>query len=171
VATQAVERVAFRRQGGTVTDLIPRALHRGQDELPFVALGDGSELQVLQIDLDRDLWVVRMRFAPGTQIQTHRHTGDVFAFTLSGSWHYLEYPEVNRAGSYLFEPKGSTHTLHVPSTNDGHTDVVFAVFGKNENLDADGNVTSVWDAQFIWDGYRMLCEAQGFPEPHPILGE
>lgn len=151
-----------------VFDLIPRALHRGESELPFVDIGDGSSMQVLHIDLDRGLWVVRTRFQPGYQVQTHRHTGEVFAFTLSGSWHYREYPEVNHAGSYLYEPAGSTHTLMVPASNQGVTDVFFAIFGANENLDDDGNVTSVWDAAFINMAYRALCEAQGHPAPQLV---
>ena len=151
-----------------VFDLIPRALHRGESELPFVDIGDGSSMQVLHIDLDRGLWVVRTRFQPGYQVQTHRHTGEVFAFTLSGSWHYREYPEVNHAGSYLYEPAGSTHTLMVPASNQGVTDVFFAIFGANENLDNDGNITSVWDAAFINMAYRALCEAQGYPAPQLV---
>ena len=150
-------------------DLLPQALHRGEDETPFVDIGDGSSMQVLHIDLDRGLWVVRTRFQPGYSVPTHRHTGDVFAFTLSGSWHYLEYPEVNRAGSYLYEPAGSTHTLSVPSSNEEVTDVFFAIFGANENLDADGNVTSVWDAAFIEQAYRLLADAQGLTIA-PIIG-
>jgi 2,4'-dihydroxyacetophenone dioxygenase len=147
---------------------IPMALHVGENEAPFVDIGDGSSMQVLHIDLDRDLWVVRTRFQPGYQVMTHRHTGDVYAFTLSGSWHYLEYPDVNRAGSYLYEPAGSTHTLHVSEDNPDVTDVFFAIFGKNENLDADGNVVSVWDAAFILEAYRALCAAQGFATPSVI---
>jgi hypothetical protein len=58
--------------------------------------------------------------------------------------------------------------LNVPATNSEVTDVFFAVFGKNENLDDDGNVVSVWDAAFINDGYRMLCEAQGFEAPQIV---
>jgi 2,4'-dihydroxyacetophenone dioxygenase len=149
-------------------DVIPRALHRGEEQLAFVDIGDGSQMQVLHIDLDRELWVVRMRFQPGYAVPTHRHSGDVYAFTLSGSWHYLEFPEVNRAGSYLFEPAGSTHTLNVPASNTEVTDVFFAVFGYNENLDAEGNVISVWDAKFINDAYRALCELQGFGSPQIV---
>ena len=80
-------------------------------------MGDGIELQVLQIDVELGLWVIRNRFQPGCRVQTHKHTGSVFAFTNSGSWKYEEYPEVNTAGSYLYEPAGSVHTLTVPSTN------------------------------------------------------
>ena len=148
---------------------IPKALHVGEADLPFVDFGDGSSMQVLQIDVEGGLWVVRTRFQPGYQVQTHKHTGEVYAFTLSGSWKYLEYPEVNIAGSYLYEPAGSVHTLTVPDTNTEITDVFFAINGANINLDADGNVLSVWDAQYIAEGYLALCEMQGHGRPS-ILG-
>ena len=155
--------------GMTATESLPQAIHRGESDLPFVELGDGSSLQLLQVDVDTGLWVVRLRFAPGTVIETHRHTGEVYAFTLSGSWKYAEYPEVNTAGSYLYEPAGSVHTLTVPDTNEGLTDVWFAIHGANLNLDADGNVTSVYDAGFIRDVYFAFCEAQGLGRP-PVVG-
>ncbi len=120
----------------TILDGIPQALHRGEEELPFVDLGDGSTLQLLQVDLDAGLWVIRNKFRPGMQVQRHRHTGQVFAFTQSGAWKYAEYPEINRAGSYLFEPAGSIHTLTVLEDNPGETDVWFAIYGANLNLDA-----------------------------------
>ena len=151
----------------TVTQ-IPVALHRGESELPFVDLGDGSTLQLLQIDVDAGLWVIRTRFQPGYLVQTHKHTGEVFAFTLSGSWKYVEYPEVNTAGSYLYEPAGSVHTLTVPDDNTEATDVWFAIYGANLNLDADGNITSIVDAGGIRDAYFALCEAQGAGRPHVI---
>ncbi len=147
---------------------IPRALHRGEDELPFVDIGDGSTMQLLQVDIEAGLWVVRTRFNPGYQVQTHKHTGEVYAFTVSGCWKYKEYPEVNRAGSYLFEPAGSVHTLTVPEDNTEVTDVFFAIRGANLNLDENGNVVSVWDAQFVRDGYFMLCEAAGYGRPDVI---
>lgn len=147
---------------------IPMALHRGEEELPFVGIGDGSTLQVLQIDVEKGLWVIRNRFKPGTTVQRHKHTGEVFAFTQAGSWKYAEYPEVNRAGSYLYEPAGSIHTLTVPEDNTEETDVWFAITGANLNLDADGNVESVIDATTIRDAYLGMCEAQGFPRPNII---
>ena len=148
---------------------IPVALHRGENDLPWVDLGDGSAMQLLQVDVEAGLWVVRTRFAPGYLVQTHKHTGEVLAFTISGSWKYLEYPEVNTAGSYLFEPAGSVHTLTVPDTNEGVTDVWFAIRGANLNLDADGNVTSVVDAGGIRDFYLAMCEDMGLPRP-PVIG-
>lgn len=151
----------------TLTD-IPMALHRGESDLPFVDLGDGSDLQLLQCDVEAGLWVIRTRFSPGYEVQTHKHTGEVFAFTISGSWKYREYPEVNTAGSYLFEPAGSVHTLIVPEDNEGVTDVWFAIRGANLNLDEAGNVTAVLDAALIRDFYLGACEAQGLPRPAVI---
>jgi quercetin dioxygenase-like cupin family protein len=150
---------------------LPQATHRGESELPFVATGDGTHLQVLQIDIDAGLWVVRTKFEPGTTIPTHKHTGPVFAVTLAGSWKYKEYPEVNTAGSYLFEPAGSIHTLTVPKDQKGMTDVWFAIYGANLNLDEAGNVTAVLDAGVILDAYRALCAEAGHPEPNVILGK
>jgi quercetin dioxygenase-like cupin family protein len=147
---------------------IPQALHRGEAELPFVALGDGTHLQVLQIDVDAGLWVIRTKFEPGVTVQRHKHTGEVFAFTIAGSWKYLEYADVNTAGSYLYEPAGSIHTLTVPADNDGLTDVWFAIKGANLNLDADGNVESVIDAGFIAEVYIAMCEQLGHRRPNVI---
>lgn len=147
---------------------VPRATHRGEDEIPFVALGDGTHLQLLQVDVEKGLWVIRTKFEPGVTIPTHKHTGEVFAFTLSGSWKYLEYPEVNTAGSYLYEPAGSVHTLTVPADQEDMTDVWFAIYGANLNLDADGNVEMVIDAGFIRDIYFSLCEAGGLGRPDVI---
>ena len=148
---------------------IPMALHRGEDEVPFVDIGDGSTLQLLHIDVEKGLWVIRNQFKPGMQVQRHKHTGEVFAFTTAGAWKYVEYPEVNRAGSYLYEPAGSIHTLTVPADNSEDTDVWFAITGANLNLDPDGNVERVLDASAIRDAYFALCEAQDLPRPN-ILG-
>ena len=72
---------------------------------------------------------------------------------------------MNVAGSYLFEPAGSIHTLHVPESNTEITDVFFAIHGANLNLDADGNVTTVIDAGGIRDFYFAMCEADGHGRP------
>jgi 2,4'-dihydroxyacetophenone dioxygenase len=153
-----------------VATSVPRAIHRGESELPFVALGDGTHLQLLQVDIPSGLWVVRTRFEPGVTIPTHRHTGPVYAFTLAGRWKYKEYPEVNTAGSYLYEPAGSVHTLTVPSDVEGLTDVWFAIYGANLNLDENGNVVSVIDAGFVKQAYLDACAALGHPVPQIIEG-
>ena len=149
----------------------PPTVHRGEDELPFVNLGDGSLLQVLQVDLGAGIWIIRNRFVPGTSVQRHRHTGAVYAFTQSGSWHYMESPEsVSTAGSYLYEPAGSVHTLTVPDTNQDLTDVWFTIHGANLNLREDDSVEMVIDAHTVLDFYRAMCEAEhGLADPPVIV--
>ena len=46
----------------TITDLPPSAIHRGEEELPFVDIGDGATLQLLQVDLANGVWIVRNHF-------------------------------------------------------------------------------------------------------------
>lgn len=147
---------------------IPAALHRSESELPFVSYQEGVVFQLLHVDVEAGTWVIRVRFQPGVTIQRHKHTGEVFAFTISGSWKYLEYPEVNTAGSYLFEPAGSVHTLHVPEWNDEVTDAWFAIRGANLNLDENGNVESVLDAATALEIYLGLCRVEGHPVPNVI---
>ena len=147
---------------------IPRAIHRGEEELPFVDFAEGVKIQLLQVDIPLGLWVVRTRFAPGTTIMTHKHTGPVYAFTLAGKWKYVEYPDVNTTGSYLYEPAGSIHTLTVPADVVGETDVWFAIYGANLNLDDQGNVVNVIDAGFIRDLYFSMCEMNGLGRPNVV---
>lgn len=162
-------------QGGAMvpTHGLTEAIHIGKDDLPWIDIGDGSEIQLLQADLNQGLWVINSRFQPGYQVQTHYHTGAVFAVTLSGSWYYEEYPEyVNRKGSYLYEPAHSVHTLTVSKDNEEATEVWFAIYGANINIEKDGRVTGVVDTQAILGVYRALCEQQGLShEKVIVIGE
>ena len=149
---------------------IPEAMHRSPEDLPFVPFTDGVVFQLLQVDVEFGLWVVRTHFAPGVTIHRHRHTGEVYAVTFSGAWQYLEYPgTVNRAFSYLFEPAGSIHTLTTDVTGvDEITDIWFAIRGANLNLDEDGKVESVLDAGCILELYEDECAKAGHPKPNVI---
>lgn len=149
---------------------VPEAMHRGAEDLPFVRFTDGVTFQLLQVDVEFGLWVVRTIFEPGVTIQRHRHTGEVYAVTFKGAWKYLEYPEtVNRANSYLFEPAGSVHTLTTDIAGVTEpTDVWFAIRGANLNLGDDGKVESVLDAGRILQLYEDECAAAGLPKPDVI---
>lgn len=152
-----------------VTDrAVPEATHLGDDEIPFVDLGGGIELKVLMVRAEEGLWIIRNRFAPGVTVQTHRHTGPVFGYTISGAWKYAEYDYVNRAGSFLHEPAGSVHTLTVLEDNVEPTDVWFHMYGVNLNLAEDGSVESVTDGAGVLAAYLAVCEAQGLGRP-PVL--
>ena len=144
------------------------AVHLGEDDIPWVDTGTGVEIKLVQADVELGLWIVRNRFVPGSVVQKHKHTGQVFGYTLSGAWKYAEYPYVNRAGSFLFEPAGSEHTLTVLDDTTELTDVWFQVYGANLNLDADGNVESITDAAGIYAAYMAMCESQGLGRPNVL---
>ena len=150
----------------TQTDVaIDEAVHRGAEDLPFVEIGDGNKLKVIQVDPGLGLWIVENIFQAGYEVPTHKHTGPVYAYTTRGAWKYKEYGYVNRAGSFLFEPAGSTHTLQCIEDD---THVWFQMYGSNLNLDADGNVESVFDGAGTLEVYLLLAEAEGYDRPNVI---
>jgi quercetin dioxygenase-like cupin family protein len=144
----------------------PNALHIGADDLPFVDIGDGNQLKVLQVKEREGLWIVENIFMAGYEVQRHKHTGPVWGYTTSGAWKYKEYDYVNRAGSFLYEPAGSVHTLQCIEDN---TRVWFHMYGVNLNLDADGNVEWVADGAGALAFYYAACEQQGLPRPNVLV--
>ena len=149
----------------TLIEERPVAVHIGADDLPWVDIGDGSKLKVLQVKATEGLWIVQNIFQAGYTVPTHRHTGPVWGYTVSGAWHYKEYDYVNRAGSFLYEPAGSTHTLECLEDD---TNVWFQMYGANLNLDAEGNIESVFDGPGTLAAYYALCEVAGLPRPSVI---
>jgi quercetin dioxygenase-like cupin family protein len=143
--------------------------HAGESDLPWVDATGGIWLKVLRVDEARGIWVVRNRFEPGVRLQTHRHTGPVDGYTVSGRWHYLEYDFYSGAGSYIREPAGSVHTLDVPGDNTEVTEVLFVMEGVNLNLADDGSVESVTDGKGTLAAYEALAISQGFDPPTAVI--
>ena len=150
----------------TVIATPPNAVHIGADDLPFVELGGGNKLKVLQVKEREGLWIVENVFMKDFEVQTHRHTGPVWGYTTSGAWKYKEYDYVNRAGSFLFEPAGSVHTL---TCIEDDTRVWFHMYGSNLNLDEDGNIASVADGPGSLAHYYARCEEAGLPRPNVVV--
>lgn len=134
------------------------------DGLPWVDI-PGGKMRVLRANLDTNEWVVHNIFEPGFTAPRHRHTGHIDAITVRGAWQYLEYGIRYEAGSYVYEPALSVHTLNVPADATENAEVIFVMRGTNINLDADDRVESITDAESILQAYRYLCQAQGLPEP------
>ena len=143
--------------------------HVGASDAPWVDTGYGLDLKVVRYDCSRGTWVIMNRFRPGTRLQTHRHTGQVDGYTLTGRWHYLEYDFYSTSGSYIFEPANSVHTLDVPETNEEETEVLFVIEGALLNLAPDGGVDSYTDGPAILEAYFALLEAEGTPRPNGLI--
>lgn len=153
--------------------IVPESFHADATTLPWADgwAGDPDiRLQLLMADVEGGRFAVRMKFQPGVQVFPHKHTGEVHAFTQAGEWWYLEYPDspTNRAGSYLFEPPGSTHTLKVADDAVGETDVLFVIYGAMLHLDQAGNVVAVTDAESVLREYPQLLRQQGKQLPGAV---
>lgn len=122
----------------------------------------GVDVQPLYLDPNLGVWTLRVIFQPGVRLPCHYHTGPVHLFTMSGRWHYAEYPDQPQtAGSYLYEPGGSIHTFMVPQDNTEPTDTFMVVYGANINFDQDGNFVNVMDATDIMQIIDRLVKERG----------
>ncbi|WP_020656764.1 2,4'-dihydroxyacetophenone dioxygenase family protein [Massilia niastensis] len=153
---------------------VATALHVGTDDLPFADDfgAPGVRLKLLAADIESGMFAVRIRFAPGVQLPPHHHTGAVHAFTLSGEWTYLEHKDSapSTAGSYLYEPPGTAHTLKIADHNTGETDVFFVIFGAMLILDEQGNIVAKLDAESHLRDWPAALLAQGKQVPAIIQG-
>lgn len=121
----------------------------------------GVDVYPLFLDPENGTWVIRALFKPGTTLPKHFHTGVVHFYTLSGEWHYLEYPDqTQKAGSYLYEPGGSIHTFHCPQSGGG-ADGFMVISGANINFDDDGNFINIMDAGWIEQMIVQVAQDQG----------
>ena len=155
--------------------MIPESYHADSDALPWAegwADDPAIRLKLLMADVEGGRFAVRMGFAPGTQVFPHKHTGEVHAVTLAGKWSYLEYPRspANVAGSYLFEPPGSTHTLKVADDAGVETDVLFVIYGALLHLDEAGNPVAITDAASVIEEYGRRLRQQGLAVPQVPVG-
>lgn len=149
--------------------MIKESYHADYGTLPWAECWAGDpriRLQLLMADIEGQRFAVRMQFQPGLQAVPHKHTGEVHAITRAGSWHYLEYADspANVAGSYLFEPPGTTHTLKIADDNDGATDVIFIIYGAMLHVDENNQVIGVTDAESVIAEYAAKVR-----RAHPAL--
>jgi quercetin dioxygenase-like cupin family protein len=166
--TMTIAPVPTTTTSGTTLPLV--ALPQGElltvneNNIPLLTdtLGPGIHVKPLRLDMEAGCWVVLATFRPGSKVPLHYHTGTAEVYTLSGRWHYAEYPnQPQTAGSYLFEPAGSVHTLVVPDTNTEDTVMYIRVEGANINFTEDAQFHSILDATSIRYLADALSEAQG----------
>ena len=122
----------------------------------------GVSIKPLRLDPGRGEIVVIMSIAPGVELPMHYHTGTAEVYTLSGRWEYREYPDQPQvAGSYLFEPAGTTHTFFTPADNTEDTVVLWWMQGAQVSFNDDGSFHSMTDAVAIQYFVDAAAEEQG----------
>ncbi len=117
------------------------------------------------LDAENGVWVIYVKLEAGAAVPTHFHTGAVHLFTLKGEWYYKEHPnDVQREGSYLYEPASSYHTL-VTETGAEFFNVVI---GSNINFNPDGSFLNIMDAGWIAERLDQIAAETGKPTPRYI---
>lgn len=100
---------------GMVPDsVIEGALALDGDDREWVPQAQGVWFRPLHLNVSQGYYLNLLRVRGSGVLSRHRHLGPVHAFTLRGSWRYLEHEWVASVGDYAFEPAGETHTLVVP---------------------------------------------------------
>ena len=135
--------------------------HLNHHGLPWVEQGGGVEMKLLRVSDDTGHWISMNRFQPGTQLPPHRHSGGVFAYTISGSWGYRESDFLATAGSVIREPANTAHTLYVPAEATEPAVVIFFIEGSLVHYLPDGSIWGISDGHTQIADYLALAQAQG----------
>jgi quercetin dioxygenase-like cupin family protein len=142
-------------------------VHLGSSEAesPWIPLSDssatenGAFLRMLSFDVRTNSFAVVLWVKGGGVIGRHRHRGTVDGYVLEGSWRYVEYDWVARAGDFIHESPGVIHTL----VSDEGTKTVFFLSGPLEFYDDDGNHVLTHDVFYLIDLYLSYCREHGIP--------
>ena len=76
---------------------------------------------------------------------------------------------MNRAGSYVYEPAHSIHTLLVSEDNTEDTEVWFLIYGCNVNIEGGGSILSTVDTKSVLQTYQEGCKAAGLDSGNMIV--
>lgn len=130
-----------RHRGGEVKNALP-----------------GVHVSPCFLDTENGVWVLYVRFEPGTLLPQHFHTGSVHLYTTAGEWAYVEHPDDPQTqGSYLYEPGGSIHTFESKKG----AEAFMVVYGANINFNADGSFMNIMDAGWIERLLQQVAAATG----------
>jgi 2,4'-dihydroxyacetophenone dioxygenase len=135
---------------------LPEVYHENapiDDERFYVPLTETVRTRPLLIVPSQNRWC-DVLFASGAGlVNRHYHPHQVFAYTISGKWGYLEHDWVATAGDWLYEPPGEAHTLVVYECHEPMK-VTFNVTGPLIWLDENGEPEGNFD---VYD-YINLCK-------------
>jgi hypothetical protein len=144
-----------------VADIVLPALPA--DERQWVPLNDGVWFHPLQLDITRGSWTNLLKVVPHGRLACHAHPNPVHAYTLQGSWGYLEHDWAAHAGDYVYEPPGEVHTLVVGAEG---MITIFNTTGSVIYVDPDGTPTGYDTVHTRIDAARRHYRAVGLDTAH-----
>jgi 2,4'-dihydroxyacetophenone dioxygenase len=131
----------------------------GDSESPWVPFRSNVLIRHLAFDVRMNMYVNVLWVKTGGMLGRHRHRGRVMGYTLEGSWRYLEYDWIARAGSYVQESPGAIHTL----VSDQGMKTVFWLNGSLEFVDQNDGLLETLDVFWFIDHYLSYCRENGIP--------
>lgn len=115
-----------------------------QDERVWVPQAENVWFRPLMLNTLNGSWCNLLRVRRAGVLSRHRHPAPVHGFVLKGSWHYREHNWKARAGDYVFEPPGETHTLIVDADEEEMI-TFFNISGCMYYVDEEGRHTGFED--------------------------
>ncbi|MGE0878268.1 MAG: 2,4'-dihydroxyacetophenone dioxygenase family protein [Acidimicrobiia bacterium] len=138
------------------------------DDVPYAVLErsyGNTLMKLVHVNVAQQVFTNIIKWESGIRLPRHYHTGPVYAYTFEGSWHYLEYDWVATAGSYVYEPPGTTHTLEVLEP----TVAMFVSQGAFLWYDSTGKLSSMQDAASTLADCEAALEKQGLKLPEGVV--
>ena len=126
-------------------------------ESPWVPFKENTFIRHLGFDVRTNMYSNVLWVKSGGMLGRHRHRGRVFGYTLEGSWRYLEYDWIARAGSYVQESPGATHTL----VSDEGMKTIFWLNGSLEFYDDSDKLLETLDVFWFMQHYLNYCREHG----------
>src|SRR5919202_1445590 len=123
------------------------------DDRYYVPFTDTVGSRPLWINVKDNSWSDILRAKEAGLVNRHYHPHEVFAYTISGKWGYLERPWTATAGDFVYETPGEAHTL-VAYESDEPMKVHFKVRGPLIWLDEAGDAVDFFDVH----NYIEICK-------------
>lgn len=122
------------------------------DERFYVPFSDTVSSRPLWISPHQNKWCDILMAKEAGLVNRHYHPHEVFAYTISGKWGYLEHDWIATAGDFVYETPGEGHTL-VAFEHEQPMRVFFVVKGPLIWLDDNGDSVGHFDVH----DYIALC--------------
>jgi 2,4'-dihydroxyacetophenone dioxygenase len=123
------------------------------DERYYAPISETVGTRPLWISPSQNQWCDILMAKAAGLVNRHYHPNQVFAYTISGKWGYLEHDWTATAGDFVYEAPGEAHTL-VAYEHEDPMKVFFNVSGPLIWLDEDGEAVDYFDVH----NYIAMCK-------------
>ncbi len=121
----------------------------------------GVDVQPLFFDARMGIWVLRVLFHPGVLLSCHDHASSVFLSTTSGTWRYVERPQLPLDSDHCQATgEGARRLFMTPADHREPTETTMVVYGANASVD-ESNPVDIWDAGTIVRAIGRLVDERG----------